>query len=182
MKPVEPSLLLDTIMILMEQDMSSRNETKLITQHSIKEIKGHIQQDKRLKPNSKSPRILLAEDNLVNQKVASKLLQNMHCMVDIAANGAEAVTMVKQFPYDLIFMDCQMPEMDGYAATRLIKEFLHDKDISIPIIAMTANALKGDRETCLAAGMDDYISKPIDREKLQKIIIAWSQPTQKEAV
>jgi CheY-like chemotaxis protein len=104
-------------------------------------------------------RILLAEDNIVNQKLALRLLEQMGYRADIASNGMEAVDSMERQPYDVILMDVQMPEMDGLDATRLIRKL---KDIAQPrIVAMTANAMQGDREMCMAAGMDDYLSKPI---------------------
>jgi signal transduction histidine kinase/DNA-binding response OmpR family regulator len=114
-------------------------------------------------------RILLAEDNPVNQRVAARMLKKLHCQVDLAENGREAVDLVARFPYDLILMDCQMPEMDGYQATAAIRatEGLRSH---IPIVAVTANAMKGDEEKCLAAGMDAYISKPVAREALEKVL------------
>ena len=104
-------------------------------------------------------RILLAEDNQVNQKLASRILEQMGYRADIASNGLEAVESIERQTYDVIFMDVQMPEMDGLDATRNIRKLA---DVAQPhIIAMTANAMEGDRELCLAAGMDDYVSKPI---------------------
>jgi len=105
-------------------------------------------------------RVLLAEDNIVNQKVAARMLEKLGCKVDVAANGEEAVRMWEKFPYRAIFMDCHMPVLDGYQATRLIRE--HEKfEVHVPIIALTANAMKGEREKCMGAGMDDFVSKPI---------------------
>jgi len=104
-------------------------------------------------------RILLAEDNQVNQKLASRILEQMGYRADIASNGLEAVESIERQTYDVILMDVQMPEMDGLDATRNIRKLA---DVTQPhIIAMTANAMEGDRELCLAAGMDDYVSKPI---------------------
>ena len=156
--------------------IDNKTPSGIITRYTIMEASSNRKSEQRNVIPQRSLRVLLAEDNLVNQKVATKILQKMDCTVDIAANGIEAVSMVKQFPYDLIFMDCQMPEMDGYEATRLIKKFLEleSVDADIPVIAMTANAIKGDRENCLAAGMDDYISKPIDQKKLNEIIAEWT--------
>lgn len=116
-------------------------------------------------------RVLLVEDNIINQRVASEILKNAGMMVDTAENGDLAVQMVQATDYDSVLMDIQMPVMDGYEATRLIKQ-LPDV-VTPPIIAMTAHAMKGDREKCLDVGMDDYISKPIDSEKLLFTLSKW---------
>jgi PAS domain S-box-containing protein len=110
-------------------------------------------------------RILLAEDNPVNQKVAVRLLEKLDYRVEVVADGRAAVAAWQAGTFDLILMDCQMPEMDGYAATREIRK-LEDATRHIPIVALTAHAMKGDEEKCRAAGMDDYLTKPIDRIKL----------------
>jgi len=161
--------------------------TTLITRHTIEETQAQAQ-----------IRILLAEDNLVNQKVAVRMLIKLGYRVDIATNGLEAVEAVGRATYDLIFMDCQMPEMDGYSATKLIRkteegrqnrsearrEPLTEKNSStphsthrapsrLPIIALTANALKEDREACLEAGMDDFLGKPVKLEELSAMITKW---------
>jgi CheY-like chemotaxis protein/HPt (histidine-containing phosphotransfer) domain-containing protein len=110
-------------------------------------------------------RILLAEDNVVNQKLALRLLERMGYRADVAANGLEAVAAVERQPYDLVFMDVQMPEMDGFEATReIVRRWPEGRRPRI--VAMTANAMQGDRELCRAAGMDDYVSKPIRVEEL----------------
>jgi CheY-like chemotaxis protein len=110
-------------------------------------------------------RILVAEDNIVNQKVASRLLEKLGFSVQVVADGRAAVTAWQRGNIDLILMDCQMPNMDGYEATREIRR-LEDGRRRIPIIALTANAMKGDEERCTAEGMDGFVSKPIDRAKL----------------
>ncbi len=119
--------------------------------------------------------ILLAEDNLVNQQVAKGVLKKLGCHVDLAINGAEALTLYKRQSYDLIFMDCQMPEIDGYKATELIRQIEKKSPDQrrTPVIALTANALSGDREKCLKAGMDDYISKPFSQNSIHKILESW---------
>ncbi|MGL5509608.1 MAG: response regulator, partial [Microcoleaceae cyanobacterium] len=121
-------------------------------------------------------RILLADDHLVNQKVALQILQRMGYRADVAGNGLEVLEAVHRLPYDVIFMDVQMPEMDGLEATRLIHQtYQEPRGKILPgkrpyIIAMTANAMAGDREECIAAGMDDYISKPIRLDELVKVL------------
>ena len=118
-------------------------------------------------------RVLVAEDNTVNQRVALLQLRQAGCTADTVANGLEAIEAVMRRPYDLVLMDCQMPELDGYDATRRIRE-LGGAKARIPVIAMTANALNGDRERCLEAGMDDYISKPIKALDLQEVLARWA--------
>jgi CheY-like chemotaxis protein len=122
-------------------------------------------------------RVLLVEDNAVNQKLAGKILERMGCSVDTATNGKEAVSMFADLPYNMIFMDCQMPEMDGYEATRKIRNIETAGNSSngkqVPIIAITANAMRGDREKCLEEGMDDYIAKPVDARQIGRALERW---------
>jgi CheY-like chemotaxis protein len=117
-------------------------------------------------------RVLLAEDNAVNQKVATLLLVKLGIRPDVAANGHEAIEMLELVPYDLIFMDCQMPEMDGYAASRQIRRS-ETAGRRVAIVAMTAEAMAGSREVCLAAGMDDYITKPVTLEEFFEALRKW---------
>lgn len=109
----------------------------------------------------------------MNQKVAVRMLEKLGCRVDVVANGLEALDALTQCPYDLVFMDCQMPEMDGYVATAVIREREQQTGCRIPIIAMTANAMQGDREYCLGAGMDDYVSKPVQSAELLAMLQKW---------
>ena len=116
-------------------------------------------------------RVLLAEDNLVNQKLATRMLQKLGCQIDIAQNGIDAVALYARIPFDVVLMDCQMPQMDGYEAARAIRrsEERHRGD-RIPIAALTAHASVADRDHCLAAGMDVYLTKPISLERLREFL------------
>lgn len=119
-------------------------------------------------------RILIVEDNITNQLVAESLLEEFGIQPDMTANGEEAIKALETIPYDLVFMDCQMPVLDGYKATKLIRHSqskVLNKDI--PIIAMTANAMQGDREKCLASGMNDFISKPVESNKILSALQNW---------
>ena len=119
-------------------------------------------------------RILLAEDNVVNQQVALRMLRKLGLRADAVADGAEAVKALESIPYDLVLMDVCMPGMDGIEATRQIRDPQSKvRDHAIPIIALTANAMKSDREQCLSAGMDDYVSKPISKHALAAAIEKW---------
>jgi two-component system sensor histidine kinase/response regulator len=118
-------------------------------------------------------RALVVEDNPVNQKVARMMLEQLGCRVDVAANGQEAVAMMELLPYDVIFMDCEMPVMDGFEATGTIRR-CEGAGRHVPIVAMTAQALKGDKERCLQAGMDDYISKPVKAQALESVLDRWA--------
>ena len=125
-------------------------------------------------------RILLCDDNAINQKVATRLLQQMGYQPDVAVNGVEALTALERKTYDLVFMDVQMPEMDGLEATRLIRERQNEKarqtkfQAPVVIIAMTAGAMPGDRDKCIAAGMDDYLAKPVRPEDIRALIERWA--------
>lgn len=162
-KPARRPILYKTLARILgtqEDDKSAKEEKDLITQYSVRE---EIKQ---------SVRLLLAEDNLVNQKLATMMLSKAGYTVEVAKNGKIALETFCAAPddFDTILMDIQMPEMDGLEATRQIRA---RGFTSIPIIAMTANAMKGDREKCLDAGMDDYITKPIKREIVFKILEKW---------
>jgi CheY-like chemotaxis protein len=119
--------------------------------------------------NGSKSKALIAEDNLVNQKIAARLLQRVGLDVDVVSNGLEAVKACETTAYDLILMDCQMPEMDGFEATERIRR-LENNGRRTPICALTAHAMKSDREKCLASGMDDYLTKPVDAKKLGDMV------------
>ena len=125
-------------------------------------------------------RVLVAEDNMVNQKVAVRMLERMGIRADLAGNGREAVDMTRLILYDLIFMDCQMPEMNGYEATIEIRRCEGSERRTV-IIAMTAEALEGSREHCLSSGMDDYIPKPVRIENLVEALKRWAPLASKTA-
>ena len=120
---------------------------------------------------SDNPRILMGEDNLINQRVGKLILQRAGFDIDLVGDGSEALEAHKAQPYDLILMDCQMPTMDGFEASRQIRSLDQQQPV---IIAVTANALVGERERCLNAGMDDYLSKPFQAEQLVAVVRKWT--------
>jgi PAS domain S-box-containing protein len=126
-------------------------------------------------PDFSGYRVLLVEDNLINQKVGFRLLEKLKCTVDLAANGFEAVQMTGQLPYDLVFMDCQMPEMDGFQAARQIRS-LGGALKRVPIVALTAAATPEDRDRCLQSGMNDYLTKPVGVDSLALALERWAAP------
>jgi CheY-like chemotaxis protein len=124
-------------------------------------------------------RVLLAEDNPVNQEVGRLILEGLDCLVEVVDDGRLALEEVFSQQYDLVFMDCQMPDMDGYEATKMIRqrEALHGGSTwRVPIIALTAHAMEGDREICLEAGMDDYITKPFNAVQISATLQKWAGP------
>ena len=160
-KPIRQSQLYDCIATVM--GMAARPEpARLITRESLREAQAQVR-----------ARVLVAEDNLVNQRVAVRMLEKLGCRVDVATNGLEAVEATGRILYHCIFMDCQMPEMDGYEATRVIRQREARTGARIPIVAMTANAMESDRERCLVAGMDDYVSKPVQPKELGTTLQKW---------
>jgi PAS domain S-box-containing protein len=158
-KPVRQSQLYDCLAIVLARATGNLREAEIVTRHTVAESAKH------------GFRILLADDNVVNQKVAQIQLNKLGYKVDVVANGLEAVRALELIDYALVLMDCQMPEMDGFEATAVIRKAgSRVVNHAVPIIAMTANALQGDREQCLAAGMDDYIAKPIDATRLSEML------------
>jgi CheY-like chemotaxis protein len=122
-------------------------------------------------PRGSRGRVLVAEDNPVNQLVASEMLGRLGFAVDIAGDGRQAIDAALQHDYDLVLMDCDMPVVDGFAATRAIRA--REQDRRVPVVAMTASALSGDRERCLDAGMDDYLAKPVRLEDVERLVRRW---------
>ncbi len=161
-KPVKQTQLLECLRRVTGNPVNEMNDstTQIITNYSISES------------NDRRIRILLVEDNIVNQKIALGVLKKkLGCHADVVSNGRDAIELLERLNYDLVLMDCQMPEMDGYEATRIIRDEKSPvMDHKIPIIAMTANAMKGDREKCLKVGMDDYVSKPVNMQVFAEVI------------
>jgi PAS domain S-box-containing protein len=162
-KPVKQSRLLDILMEVVSTD-TSRKALPIPPLIGLDDIPKKISK----------LRILIAEDSPINQKVALHQLRNFGYDADVAGNGKEVLDLIKHIHYDIILMDCQMPEMDGYEATKAIRQLDSDKN-KIAIVAMTANALKEDRDRCLACGMDDYLSKPIRKDDLAQKLGEWER-------
>jgi signal transduction histidine kinase/DNA-binding response OmpR family regulator len=163
-KPVSQAELYGTIARILGTSGSQTEPTPLITRHSLREGKRKLH-------------VLLAEDSAVNQKLVSVLLEKWGHCVRVAANGREALTALEQENFDLVLMDVQMPEMDGFEATAAIRAQEETTGGHLTIIAMTAHAMQGDRERCLAAGMDSYISKPTKAQELYDLLAGLSAPT-----
>jgi polar amino acid transport system substrate-binding protein len=162
-KPVTPSLLLDTIM-----EALGKTDTSVAWEGRRKRQKAEVSAALR------GARILLAEDNAINQEVAREILNNGGMEVTVVSDGKEALKAVQKMQFDGVLMDIQMPEMDGYEATRIIRSYPEYADL--PIIAMTANAMSGDKEKCLQAGMDDHVAKPININELFNTLEKWIKP------
>jgi signal transduction histidine kinase/DNA-binding response OmpR family regulator len=126
-------------------------------------------------------RILVAEDNLVNQRLAARMLEKAGHLVDVVSNGQEAITTLDGRSYDLVLMDCQMPQMDGFEATRAIRAAEKGTDRHVPIVALTANAMQGDREACFAAGMDEYLAKPFTKHTLMAVLERCAARSERES-
>jgi PAS domain S-box-containing protein len=179
LKPlIRPSQLLDALVTALSPSQANSRSAETVGMDDVPARSG----GPSVPPPSPTPlfRVLLAEDNATNQRLAMRLLEKLQCRVDVAANGREAVALAAQLPYDAIFMDCHMPEMDGLAATAEIRR----QEVAgrsratpgphrVPIIALTANAMQGDRDICLAAGMDDYLAKPIQQVELRRVLERW---------
>jgi two-component system sensor histidine kinase/response regulator len=161
-KPVNASVLFDTTMDVLggrraQPGGDSAQPAAAAADHRLAQLRG--------------ARILLVEDNEINQQVAREMLQDCGLVVDVAENGEIALGLVQKFSYDLVFMDMQMPVMDGITATREIRKHAHLE--LLPIVAMTANAMEQDRRKCMEAGMNDFLVKPIDPQEMSTILTRW---------
>lgn len=167
-KPVSPSVMFNSILDAVQGKIGSghrRKDVKMDSQSDLTPLHGAL--------------VLLAEDNEINQQVATQILAEAKIEVEIANNGEEAVDAVKKKSYDAVLMDMQMPRMDGYQASGVIRQNPEFQDL--PIIAMTANAMEGDREKCIEAGMNDYVSKPIDPDTLFATLLKWIEVSSKDS-
>ena len=161
-KPVKDSRLFDTIAAVVGGHASPARQKRHTITRPMKPPAD---------PDSKPVRILLAEDNVINQKVALKMLRGLGHGADVANNGLEVLAALERRLYDLVLMDCQMPELDGYDTTRRIRA--QASMSSVRIVALTANSMSGENQKCLEVGMDDYLSKPVRLEPLREILVRW---------
>jgi signal transduction histidine kinase/CheY-like chemotaxis protein len=173
-KPGRSADLLDVTTALWDAIVHDKPPTEIITRHTLAEARATEQEEQPLRATFRSARILVAEDNPINQKLVRRLLEKSGCQVDLATNGVEAVEMWSKSWYDIVFMDCQMPQMDGFEATGEIRLREGSSGTRTPIVALTANTMQGDRDKCLQAGMDDFISKPFNSGALHRALDRWS--------
>ncbi|HEY1291667.1 MAG TPA: response regulator [Chloroflexota bacterium] len=178
-KPVRQSQLLGMLGPILGLQVTSAARTPTETPESESDVEKD-QLDAESIPAA-GPRILVAEDTTINQLVARRMLERLGCHVDVVSNGREALDALESIPYALVLMDVQMPEMDGFEATGQIRQREGPSGRHTPVVAMTANALKGDRERALAAGMDDYVSKPIRLGDLEAVLDRWVHPAERQA-
>ena len=173
-KPVKQSALFDAIMDAFVTPAAPRLGLRAAKKQTFKTTAelSRIMMRPATAPRLSNARVLIAEDNMVNQKVALRQLLNLGFRADAVANGREVLEALDRIPYRLVFMDCQMPEMDGYEATKVIRSRAGEAN-KLTIVAMTANALEGDRDSCLAAGMDDYLCKPVKQDELERVLRRW---------
>lgn len=163
-KPVKKDQLYECLTMSLDTrgENSSSSDNNLITRHSIQEVRFN------------NARVLLAEDNIVNQKLATKLIEKMGYQVQVVNNGQEAIEALVANDFDLVLMDVQMPVLDGITATGIIRNASSDvRDHQVPVVAMTAHVMKGDKEKCLEAGMNDYLSKPVSRKAMVEVMRRW---------
>jgi signal transduction histidine kinase/DNA-binding response OmpR family regulator/HPt (histidine-containing phosphotransfer) domain-containing protein len=185
-KPTTTSNLFKALAVVADNGEALKQAKPLVTQHHLIASKAVNESHDSLHTGwPENTRILLVEDNRINQLVALGVLKEVALSADVAANGIEAIECLQSAlatrPYSIVIMDCQMPGMDGYEATRRIRlGEAGEENISIPIIAMTANAMQGDKEKCLIAGMNDYLSKPIEPHEIQSMLRTWLNASAKK--
>ena len=173
LKPVRRPYLLDNVATTVKAFQEGHREG-LVADSSAGSANGAVENRQADELALEGVRVLLAEDNRINREFAIEMLGNLGCEVVTAENGKVAVATAKQKNFDIVLMDCQMPEMDGFEASKILSDMKAKGEIAdIPIIALTANAMKGDKERCLAAGMNDYLSKPVRKKALKETIERW---------
>ena len=170
-KPVKQSQLFDCIASVLDDHI--HDAPPLVTERRPHELtSAHL-------ASGVTGKVLVAEDNITNQRLALAQLKRLGIAADVVNNGREAVAAIERNNYELVLMDCQMPEMDGFEATRAIRRVQHRTGKHVVIVAMTANAMEGNRDTCIAMGMDDYVSKPVQFDKLESLLARWLPGTTK---
>jgi CheY-like chemotaxis protein len=179
-KPVRPVDLLDTLAIVRAALIGGTSVNRMITRHSLTEFRTSEKHHAPAVATRLGAHVLVVEDNAINRKLAVRLLEKFGCQADVACDGKQAVEMWSGNYYDVILMDCQMPEMDGYEAAteiRRLEEAAPDRaGRRTPILALTASAMESDMNRCLKAGMDDFLSKPVQVESLRLAISRWAGP------
>jgi CheY-like chemotaxis protein len=171
-KPVRHSQLLNTLSVAWSKKLNSRTQDRVAGACALATVTSIA----ALAAATAPVRALVAEDNPVNQRLTTLVLEKLGVQADLAMNGRQAIDMFERAHYDIIFMDCQMPEVNGYEAAQAIRR----REVSHPrvaIIALTAEAIEGCRERCLQAGMDDYLTKPVKKEQLAMVLNKWTQTT-----
>jgi two-component system sensor histidine kinase/response regulator len=171
-RPIHPATLMEALATAWGSNLQGV-KTPLITRHTLAEARASQAPSAPVESGPAKAHVLIVEDNLLNRKLALRMLEKLGCRADLAGNGRDAVRMIEKGRYDLVFMDCQMPEMDGYEASAIIRQREKESGQHLPIIAMTAHTMTGDRDKCMEAGMDDYISKPIRKEDILQVISKW---------
>ena len=179
-RPVKEHHLHKSMLQLLKRHRQQRSHTRVrgldfITPHTFSR---HT--NPKINAAEGQVRVLLAEDNIINQKVAVRMLKNLGCIVDIAVNGSEAVRMWRQSAHDIIFMDCHMPILDGYQATEEIRKS-EMGGRRIPIVALTANAMEGEAQVCAKVGMDAFIAKPVKVSDLEAVLLNYTQGYHRQA-
>lgn len=176
-KPCLPDVLFNMLRVLRDATINHKKLSLMTPPMLAKIVHGEIEFEDKTNVMFHHRRVLVVDDLKVNQMLMAKILKDVGCVVDKAADGQEALTMLQRLSYDIIFMDCQMPEMDGFAATRALRHAEVGTGKHVAVVALTADAMSGDREKCIAAGMDDYINKPFKIDQIMGILQKWLEPS-----